>query len=86
MMTATVKELRAFERHYTASDLGLHWGMSEKTVRDWFLNEPGVIKFGSDKLRKGKLRPYVSLRIPESVALRVYARITGKAVHPTPAA
>ena len=42
------------------------------------VHEPGVIKFGAGNLNKARRRTYVSLRIPESVAQRVYARHTGK--------
>jgi hypothetical protein len=73
-----------FERHYTLGELGKQWHMSIRTLRDWFIREPGVIKFGSESLRKGKQRAYVSMRVPESVALRVYLRMTGKAVRQTP--
>jgi hypothetical protein len=72
------------ERHYTLGELAMHWRMSPKTLRDWFIGEPGVVKFGNDKLRKGQQRCYISMRVPESVALRVYHRMTGKAVHQTP--
>lgn len=60
------------ERHYTIRELSKAWGMGVATVRRWFQNEPGVIKFGSGKLTKSRKRTYISLRIPESVARRVY--------------
>jgi len=66
------------ERHYTAVELAKAWHMSERLVREWFINEPGVIKFGVGKLTKNRKRTYVSLRIPESVARRVYRQRTGK--------
>jgi hypothetical protein len=39
---------------------------------------PGVIRFGTDKLRKGRQRTNVQLRVPESVAMRVYRARTGQ--------
>ena len=51
--------------------------MSKNTLKAWFMNEPGVIKFGAGKLTKARRRTYVSLHIPESVARRVYIRRTG---------
>jgi hypothetical protein len=38
-----------------------------------FQDEPGVLKNGKSNRRDGK-RDYVTLRIPESVARRVYAQ------------
>jgi hypothetical protein len=71
---------------HTASEPKVHFNrrqhthrlaMSKNTLKAWFMNEPGVIKFGAGKLNKARQRTYVSLRIPESVARRVYARRTG---------
>ena len=72
----SVAELRksgvfVFERHYTAKQLGGLWGLDESTVRRMFQDEPGVLKIGKANRRDGK-RDYVSLRIPESVAVRVH--------------
>ena len=64
------------ERHYTVSELAKGWHLAPGTVRRWFENEPGVIRVGERRLRKGKTRAYVSLRVPESVAQRVYGRRT----------
>jgi hypothetical protein len=78
--TATTKEKPRpdfMELHFTLGELAEQWHTSERTLREWFINEPGVIKFGVAKLTKGRQRPYVSLRIPASVALRVYLRMTG---------
>jgi transcriptional regulator GlxA family with amidase domain len=52
------------ERHYTLAELGDAWHMSNRTLRKWFLREPGVIRFGKST--------YTSMRIPESVARKVY--------------
>ncbi len=88
MLTVTAKEQMRpefAEKHYTLGELALHWHMSIRTLRDWFIDEPGVIRFGNAKLLKGKQRTYVSLRIPESVAARVYRKMTGKDIQQTPA-
>jgi len=61
----------AFGRHFTASELGEIWKLDETTIRRIFQDEPGVLKIGKSKRRDGK-RDYVTLRIPEAVALRIY--------------
>ena len=66
---ATGAPAGAFERHYRPRELAKLWGFDESTVRRLFQDEPGVFKIG--KPLHGK-RAYVSLRIPASVAERVY--------------
>jgi len=63
-----------FERHFSTRTLAELWGFSEDTIVRWFENEPGVLKCGQrgNSRRRGK----VTLRIPESVALRVYQERT----------
>jgi hypothetical protein len=63
------------ERHYKVSELAEMWSASEDTIRRWFEDEPGVLKFGS-KGERGRRRR-LTLRIPESVAARVYGRMAG---------
>jgi hypothetical protein len=71
------------ERHYTLAELADAWHVSRKTLAGWFRHEPGVIRYGTDKLKKGRQRVHVSLRVPESVARRVYRARTGREVaHP----
>jgi hypothetical protein len=65
-----------FQKHYTIPELAKIWGFAPATVRHWFENEPGVIRVGERRLRKGKRRGYVSLRVPESIAMKVYRRHT----------
>ena len=65
------------EKHYMLYELAKAWGLNEDTLRKWFISEPGVLRV-EHKLRRGK-RSYVSLRVPESVARRVYRRQTGQA-------
>jgi hypothetical protein len=60
-----------FERHYTPKELAALWALDETTIRRLFYDEPGVLKLGKANRRDGK-RDYVSLRIPESVVLRVH--------------
>jgi hypothetical protein len=61
-----------FERHYTVTELATAWKWSTDTVRRLFQKEPGVITI--TKKRRGT-RIYRTLRIPESVAQRVYRRL-----------
>jgi hypothetical protein len=64
-----------FERHYTPQELGELWRFEETTIRRMFLDEPGVLKVGKQGRRDGK-RDYVSIRIPASIAQKVYERRT----------
>jgi hypothetical protein len=66
------------ERHYTVAELAKAWHMGQRQIREWFINENGVIRFGVGRLTKNRQRTYISLRIPESVARRVYRQHTGK--------
>ena len=75
--TDTAADLReaglyVFERHLTVADLADQWSLSLDAVRRMFENEPGVLVLG-ERSRPGKRR-YTTLRIPRSVAERVYRR------------
>jgi hypothetical protein len=61
----------AFEPHCRPKDLAKLWGLNETTVRRLFQDQPGVLKIGRAGHRDGK-RDYTSIRIPESIALRVH--------------
>ena len=61
-----------FERHFTVDQLAELWGISDDFVRRLFLHEPGAVVFHHH--RPGR-RVYRTLRIPESVALRVHTRL-----------
>jgi transcriptional regulator GlxA family with amidase domain len=61
-----------FERHFSVDELSALWGMSDDFVRRLFRHEPGVVVFCH--YRPGR-RVYRTLRIPESVALRVHTRM-----------
>jgi len=60
----------AFERHFTPAELAEIWSLDVSTIRRMFIDMPGVLKVGESNPR-GK-RGYVTLRIPVSVAERVY--------------
>jgi AraC-like DNA-binding protein len=59
------------ERHYTVQEIAEAWNMSENLVRRLFEKEPGVVIFKKDRPHK---RTYKTIRIPESVLLRVHRR------------
>lgn len=65
------------ERHYSVSEIAKMWALSEKTVRRMFENEDGVLQWGSPETRRK--RGYITLRIPESVLLRVHRERTRRA-------
>lgn len=66
--------MRTPERYYCIAELAKRWGFHRKTIRRWFEGEPGILTRGEKDPEYGKIHPDVSLRIPESVALRVYQR------------
>jgi AraC-like DNA-binding protein len=63
----------AFERHFSVRELAQFWGLSERTIRRIFAGEAGVIRWGRDESRSK--RAYKTLRIPDSVAQRVYRKL-----------
>jgi hypothetical protein len=68
-----------FQRHYTLSELAKQWHISRATLIGWFRDAPGVIKYGANnKLNKARKRTHISMRVPESVARRVYRAHTGE--------
>ena len=70
----TYTNLIVDERHYSPADLAKAWGVNVETIRNIFREEPGVVKIGEkDPQHK---RPYLTLRIPESVAVRVHKRLS----------
>ncbi len=66
----------ALEKHYTALEVAKIWAVSEQTVRRVFGKEPGVLTWG----REGKVgrTGYMSMRIPESVLIRVHQRMRSR--------
>ncbi|HEY6182877.1 MAG TPA: hypothetical protein VIW67_11555 [Terriglobales bacterium] len=61
------------ERHYSVAELAKVWKLSENTIRRMFENEPGVLRWGKNEQRFS--RRYFTLRIPESVVLRVHRQL-----------
>jgi hypothetical protein len=64
---------KAVEKHYSVEEIGILWGLSPRTVRRIFDTEPGVIVFGNPGSMKK--RRYITIRIPESVLVRVHRRL-----------
>jgi hypothetical protein len=62
------------EKHFTPADLAKAWGLSAEKVRQLFRTEPGVLRIGTNGGSRD--RGYVTLRIPQSVAVRVHTRLT----------
>ena len=67
---AAEQEARALERCYSPEQVAELWSLSPHTIRRIFENEPGVLVIERPHVY-GKRR-HRTLRIPESVALRVY--------------
>jgi len=63
----------ALEKHYTPQELATLWKFDQSTIRRMFIDEPGVLVYGKEKRRDGR-RVYVTLRIPETIAQKVYER------------
>jgi hypothetical protein len=64
------------ETHYTPAQLAKLWGVSDDTIREIFKHEPGVLAIGKPGTRTK--RGYVSLRIPQSVAVAVHTRLSAR--------
>jgi hypothetical protein len=63
-----------WERHYNLTQLSNRWGFARGTLARWFEDEPGILRLGGFRLRRGRKSAYISMRIPESVAMRVYRK------------
>jgi len=66
----------ALERFYSPEQIAEMWALSSHTIRRIFENEAGVLIIERPRLY-GKRR-HRTLRIPESVAQRVYNRLSLK--------
>src|ERR1017187_1101505 len=66
----------ALEKHYRVGELAALWGFCDNTIIKWFADEPDVLR----PVRLAGKRKYVTLSIPESVALRVHERLGHKAL------
>jgi hypothetical protein len=64
-----------FEKLYTPAELADLWALSIDTVRRLFEKEPGIVILS---LRRPGRRQYRTLRIPLSVAERVYRRLSSR--------
>jgi predicted site-specific integrase-resolvase len=64
------------QRHFPPKFWAKRWGVDPTTVVRWFRDEPGVLRVGNPA-KNGK-RTRTELRIPFSVAARVYGKRTGK--------
>jgi hypothetical protein len=65
----------AFEPHFKIWQLAERWGWSENYVHSLFVDEPDVIR---PPVKQKNKRVRVSLRVPLSVANRVYNRLKNK--------
>jgi hypothetical protein len=68
------------ERHYSPAQIAKALNLSDTKIRRIFEKEPGVAKIGEPSRRLGRKlkRRYYTLRIPESVALRVLSRMRNR--------
>lgn len=66
----------AFERHFTPHELATAWALSPTKVRRIFAHEGGVLRIGERSRWVGRklTRRMYTLRMPETVARRVYER------------
>jgi hypothetical protein len=62
------------EKHYSPSQLAELWGFSARFVRELFRTQQGVILI--DRPEQMHKRGYATMRIPESVAAKVYGQLT----------
>jgi hypothetical protein len=58
---------------FTPEELSKSTKLHVSTIRKTFVDEPGVIRLGH---ASGRRRQYFTLRIPASVAARVFQRMT----------
>jgi hypothetical protein len=68
----------AEEKHWTPIEVAKQWGVSPDLIRSLFRDEPGVLKF--DRPASRAKRSYATLRIPDSVLVRVHTRLSSKAI------
>ena len=81
MEAPAVPVLAIIETVHTCHELAEAWKLSVDTIRDMFLDEPGVIVIATP--RKRGVRIYRTLRIPESIVLRVGTRLQTKSKRPS---
>jgi len=64
------------EKHFKPGQLANLWGFHPDKIRAWFKDQPGVLV--EDRPEKLHKRAYKSVRIPASVAARVYQQHLSK--------
>jgi hypothetical protein len=75
-MEANERRERFEERHFTVPELAAMWRLSREFVRQVVQHEPGVTEWVRQEPGR---RRYRVLRVPQSVAERLYNRALGKA-------
>lgn len=63
-----------YERHFSPAELGKLWNLSADTILRMFEREPGVMIYENPEKCSSRRRR--TLRIPESVAFRVHAKLS----------
>jgi hypothetical protein len=66
-----------FEKHFTPQQIAVLWGRSARFIRELFQDEPGVQKI--DRPERMHKRGYSTIRIPESVMIRVGLSLQNRA-------
>jgi hypothetical protein len=66
-------EAQTIDRHYSPQEIAGILSVSPDTVRDIFKEMAGVVKIERPRVNK-RARPYVTLRIPETVFQQWYGR------------
>ena len=64
------------EQHFKPEELAERWGVSGDTIRKLFRDVPGVLVI--DRPERMHKRGYCTMRIPESIAKRVYEKHLSK--------
>jgi hypothetical protein len=74
----------ALEPQFTTQELADLWKLSPQKIREMFSDEPGVMRIGDPSRRVGRQlkRSYYTLRIPASVAERVFTRLSSSPSSP----
>jgi hypothetical protein len=67
-----------FQKHYKVKELAELWHLSESKVTDLIREEEDLVRLENTEGQLQGRRKYVTRTIPESVALRVYERLSRK--------
>ena len=78
MNTIRLPEPITIDPHYSPQVYAEWWGVSPSTVLRWFQDMDGVLKVG--KQSKNGKRSRIELRIPLSLAMRVYREHSRSAI------